>query len=373
MNPERWSEEAHTLRQSDREAGWRPRTGPKSASPRSRGKSKCEVGADDRHRHTNQAFIPMGKTVLPGGEALEGGGGYLVVAALNGPDDKPDMSTARAFLGTVAQGISYNAGIWHHSLLTIDGPLDYLLVEAQIGDWSVLDCEKEIPSVPFATVQVPPFTAAPAVKPAAQSSGSSNVSSAFSKISQMMPSLPSPSGGAVVPVPITREGFAPFGQVIQPYPDPKTRWEGQDIQVSPDGITTKYARLAQITSTYPIEANAVMGISVFRATPKVGLTRGKMFDVRFMERHPYTSQAFVPMGKGEVSSGAWHNVARSTANGSGKARLKMRSRKEVKCSSSLPRMAQMTSPTQRLYRRSSCPRRLESATMQVFGVSGSKL
>ena len=73
------------------------------------------VAADVRHRHTNQAFIPMGKGVLPGTEALEQGGGYIAVAALNGPDDKPDMSTARAFIGTVAQGISYNAGIWRKS------------------------------------------------------------------------------------------------------------------------------------------------------------------------------------------------------------------------------------------------------------------
>lgn len=65
-------------------------------------------------------------------------------------------------------------------------------------------------------------------------------------------------------------------------------------------MTTKYARLANITSTYPVDANAVTGISVFRATPKVGLERGKAFDIRYMERHPYTSQAFVPMGKSEV-------------------------------------------------------------------------
>jgi len=54
----------------------------------------------------------MGKGVLPGGKALGGGGAYLSVVALNGPDDKPDMSTARAFLGTVAQGVSYNMGVW---------------------------------------------------------------------------------------------------------------------------------------------------------------------------------------------------------------------------------------------------------------------
>ena len=117
-----------------------------------------------------------------------------------------------------------------------------------------------------------------------------------------MSSLPSlSSSGPVVPVPITRENFAPFGQVLQAYPDEKTRWEGQDIQVAPDGMATKYARLADITSTYPSDADAVTGISVFRATPKVGLERGKAFDLRYMERHSFTSQAFIPMAKAEVS------------------------------------------------------------------------
>ena len=127
--------------------------------------------------------------------------------------------------------------------------------------------------------------------------------SAFSTLSNLLPSLSSGSA-AIRPKPLTRDGFAPFGDVLQAYPDPKTRWEGQDIQPSPDGKTTKYARLADITSTYPADADAVTGISVFRATPKVGLERGKVFDVRFFERHPYTSQAFVPMGKGEVSAEA---------------------------------------------------------------------
>jgi len=74
-----------------------------------------------------------------------------------------------------------------------------------------------------------------------------------------------------------------------------------DIQTSPDKKTNKYARLADIVKSYPEGSGAVTGISVFRATPKVGLTRGEVFDVRFMERHPYTSQAFIPMGKAEVS------------------------------------------------------------------------
>lgn len=153
--------------------------------------------------------------------------------------------------------------------------------------------------MPFATVQVPPFTAVSSTA-STQPQTNGHVS-AFAKLSNMIPSLPSPSSGGITPVPITSEGFAPFGKLVQAYPDQKTRWEGQDIQESPDKVATKYARLADITSTYPAESGAVTGISVFRATPKVGLTRGKSFDVKYMERHPYTSQAFVPMGKGEVS------------------------------------------------------------------------
>lgn len=68
-----------------------------------------------RHIHTSQAFIPMSKGVIGGAEALMGGGAYLVVVALNGKDDKPDVSTMRAFLGTVAQGMSFDEGIWRES------------------------------------------------------------------------------------------------------------------------------------------------------------------------------------------------------------------------------------------------------------------
>jgi allantoicase len=66
----------------------------------------------DRHIHTSQAFIPMSKGVVGGTEPLVSGGAYLSVVALNGKDDKPDVSTMRAFLGTVGQGVSYDEGIW---------------------------------------------------------------------------------------------------------------------------------------------------------------------------------------------------------------------------------------------------------------------
>lgn len=88
-------------------------------------------GADASHAHTSQAFIPMGK----GNRKDAQGGAYVVIGCLNGKDDKPDLSTLRAFLATSSQGVSYDEGIWRkstssflrvrlmsdHSMKTVDG------------------------------------------------------------------------------------------------------------------------------------------------------------------------------------------------------------------------------------------------------------
>lgn len=52
----------------------------------------------ERHAHTSQAFLPM----TPAQEH----DGYFVVVALNGKDDKPDLSTLAAFRCSTTQGIS---------------------------------------------------------------------------------------------------------------------------------------------------------------------------------------------------------------------------------------------------------------------------
>ena len=74
---------------------------------------KWEVKLLERHRCTNQAFIPMGSA---GGvredELADAARAYLVVVALNGDDDGPDLSTLRGFVATTSQGIVYNTGVW---------------------------------------------------------------------------------------------------------------------------------------------------------------------------------------------------------------------------------------------------------------------
>ena len=70
----------------------------------------------ERHSFTNQAFVPMG---IGSGENFSGpnaleeqGTAYLVVVALNGDDDKPNLSTLRAFVAGAGQSVVYATGVW---------------------------------------------------------------------------------------------------------------------------------------------------------------------------------------------------------------------------------------------------------------------
>lgn len=74
-----------------------------------------EVKLLERHPCTNQAFIPMGGGVGLGDALEEPGTTYLVIVAQNGADDKPALSTMRAFVASAGQGIVYDTGIWRES------------------------------------------------------------------------------------------------------------------------------------------------------------------------------------------------------------------------------------------------------------------
>ena len=93
------------------------RCSPISLSPsHDAGDAVWEVKLLERHPCTTQAFIPMGGAPARVGDTLANPGTrYLVVVALNGQGDKPDLSTMRAFVASAGQGIMYNAGIWRKS------------------------------------------------------------------------------------------------------------------------------------------------------------------------------------------------------------------------------------------------------------------
>ncbi|KAJ6594094.1 allantoicase [Mycena capillaripes] len=102
-----------------------------------------------------------------------------------------------------------------------------------------------------------------------------------------------------VPVlPLTPEAFAPFGQVIQAYGDHNATPKGIKITPANQGSASKFHKLSLLASSYPAEAGATAGISVYRCKPLDGVSKDGTADLKIMERHPFTNQAFLPMGKG---------------------------------------------------------------------------
>lgn len=86
-------------------------------------------------------------------------------------------------------------------------------------------------------------------------------------------------GGLVIPVqPLTREAFAPFGQVLAA--------EGAAHFTINGGNTERFHDLASLD---PGAGGRVIG-SIFRGQPRV-----LPFAVTMMERHPLASQAFMPL------------------------------------------------------------------------------
>mgnify|MGYP003633253958 FL=1 len=86
----------------------------------------------------------------------------------------------------------------------------------------------------------------------------------------------------IIPKTLTRENFAQFGDVIE------VNDKAQHFSIN-DGFTQRYHDLAQVDVT---EEGGRTLINIFRSTPLEQPVRIKM-----MERHPLSSQAFIPMGQ----------------------------------------------------------------------------
>ncbi len=72
-----------------------------------------QVSALERHPNGSQLFLPLGDAR------------FLVVVATG--DGAPQEVVA--FLTGGRQGINYRRGIWHHALLALDRPTDFLVVD----------------------------------------------------------------------------------------------------------------------------------------------------------------------------------------------------------------------------------------------------
>lgn len=95
------------------------------------GKQTWAVDVLERHKHSTQAFSPMGG----------GGSRYLALVALNDDkSDKPDLTTLRAFIASDSQGISYAPNVWHHPLMALEKVTDFACLVYETGV-SEVDCE----------------------------------------------------------------------------------------------------------------------------------------------------------------------------------------------------------------------------------------
>ena len=77
----------------------------------------CTINMLERHPLGSQAFIPMH------------GQAFLVVVAPALDANQPDLSQLRVFITNGQQGVNYHAGTWHHPLLTLEAPSQFVVVD----------------------------------------------------------------------------------------------------------------------------------------------------------------------------------------------------------------------------------------------------
>lgn len=75
----------------------------------------------ERHPLGSQAFMPLA------------GQQFVIVVAKALNESQPDEAEIYAFISNGRQGVNYHAGTWHHPLLTLEAPSDFLVVD-RIGN-----------------------------------------------------------------------------------------------------------------------------------------------------------------------------------------------------------------------------------------------
>lgn len=102
---------------------------------------------------------------------------------------------------------------------------------------------------------------------------------------------------------LTPEAFAPYGHIIQAYPNPNHVPKGTKVVSANFGSALKFNHLSPITALpHPTNANAAQSpnFSVYHCTPtqQLGGPTNAKFEVRVLERHEFSSQSFIPLGGG---------------------------------------------------------------------------
>ncbi|BGP18465.1 hypothetical protein JCM10213_003197 [Rhodosporidiobolus nylandii] len=144
--------------------------------------------------------------------------------------------------------------------------------------------------------QYPNFSALvplPSPGTAPSSSAAAPTLSSSSSAGKAVPKLPA--------VPLTPSAFAPYGSVIQSYPDERAAPKEIKIKTVNFGTARKFNHLAPVTTLpNPTGRDAEINFCVFRSEPQppagVSAAGKKQYEVKVLERHEFSSQAFVPMG-----------------------------------------------------------------------------
>lgn len=109
-------------------------------------------------------------------------------------------------------------------------------------------------------------------------------------------------------LPLTSDAFAAYGSVIQSYSD--LRSVRKDVVVRRVNLDTanKFNHLAPVIfleteaqAKWGGEIKGAVNFCVFRCDPQPGAggtSQEEVWEVRALERHEFSSQAFVPMGEG---------------------------------------------------------------------------
>ena len=103
-------------------------------------------------------------------------------------------------------------------------------------------------------------------------------------------------------LPLTAEAFAPYGYVVQAYPNPHHVPKGIKVASANYGTALKCNHLSPISSSVPQAGSLKQtpNFSVYHCQPAgaFGGSSKARFEVKVLERHEYTTQSFVPLGGG---------------------------------------------------------------------------
>jgi ureidoglycolate lyase len=76
-----------------------------------------EISMLERHPLGSQAFVAIH------------GQKFVIVVAENFDKDTPDLNKIKAFITDGNQGVNYHAGTWHHPLITLEAPSEFIVVD----------------------------------------------------------------------------------------------------------------------------------------------------------------------------------------------------------------------------------------------------